>query len=98
MILTVGNIFRKELGDNRRFIVDTRAGYDFKHDDNTITSELLGTQIAPIGIDNNGFIYKLGLSYQIENLDTLLNFGYDLQGEGRDFQSHVISAQYIYKF
>ncbi|MEY3091065.1 MAG: hypothetical protein RL113_1381, partial [Pseudomonadota bacterium] len=99
-ILSAGEIFEYKVDNQTNFITDVRVGYDFNHGDNEVTasfeanSELIRTN----GIDNGGIVYNLGFSYETDKEDSTFNLNYNLEGEGTDFQNHIFSAKYVFKF
>jgi outer membrane autotransporter protein len=101
-IFSVGNMLEYNLEEDSRWIVDTRVGYDFKHDKNAVSTSYSSTlipqqSISVKGIDNNGFIYKLGISYEVSQDNILFDMGYNLEGEGSAYKNHILSAKLVYK-
>jgi hypothetical protein len=99
-ILSVGSYFENKIDEKSKFITDLRAGYDFQHDDNTVSAAytLLQDYTTSNGIDNGGLVYKAGFAYEVDQDDIIFNIGYDLNGQGSDYQNHMLSAKALYKF
>jgi hypothetical protein len=99
-ILSGGEIFEYKLDAQTNFITDVRVGYDFNHGDNEVTASFEANPelIRTNGIDNGGVVYNLGFSYETIKENGIFNLNYNLEGEGKDFQNHIFSAKYVFKF
>lgn len=100
LIASTGAIAEYKIAKDSKIITDIRLGYDFHHDEQTVTSSYAGGySFTTNGIENGGWQYDIGIGY--ETLDVLggeLNFMYNYQGQGNSFDNHVFSAKYVYKF
>lgn len=99
--LSIGNILEYTTSTNSKLITDTRIGYNFDHDKSSVNYMIEGATEATSlsGIDNGGITYGLGLAYETTSLENIIfDIGYNLQGEGKEFQNHSLSAKFVYKF
>lgn len=73
------------------------VGYDFKNDDNSVTSPFLAVPLK--GIDNGRWKYVAGLGYDVDvNNQNNINVSYNFQGEGSKYTNHGLALNYRYKF
>ena len=100
LIASVGAIADYKVAKNSKVVTNVKLGYDFHHDQQSVTSSYEGGySFETKGIDNGGVQYDVGIGYEAANiLGGELNFMYDYQGQGSSFNNHVLSAKYVYKF
>ena len=97
-----GADFEYKINSDSKLTATIGAGYDFKNDNNIVTSSFAGAPGVSFdtnGIDNGRWQYQAGLGYDL-NLDNKnnMNFSYKYQGEGSKYNNNVVSLDYIYKF
>lgn len=97
-----GADFEYKITSDSKLTATIGAGYDFKDDDNIVTSSFAGASGVSFdtnGIDNGRWQYQAGIGYDVNlNNQNNLNFSYKYQGEGSKYNNNVVSLDYIYKF
>ncbi|RBQ29061.1 autotransporter family protein [Aliarcobacter vitoriensis] len=97
-----GADFEYKITSDSKLTATIGAGYDFKNDDNIVTSSFAGASGVSFdtnGIDNGRWQYQAGIGYDVNlNNQNNLNFSYKYQGEGSKYNNNVVSLDYIYKF
>lgn len=101
-ILGIGTIAKYKVGETSNLVANINIGYNLIDDDETVTSSFQGAQGVKFdtdGIDNGRWNYEAGIGCETNiNSTNSLNFMYNYQAQGSDFNNHVLSAKYILKF
>ncbi len=93
--------FTYAIDKNSKILTNIALSYDFNNEAQSINSTFQGggTVFSTEGIKNDALIYKLGLGFITRLQQNLfIDFKYDFDGRGSDFQNHVVSSKINYKF
>jgi outer membrane autotransporter protein len=98
----IGADFEYKVNANSTLTANLGIGYDFKDENNTVTSSFAGAtgvMFESEGIDNGRWTYQAGIGYNID-LDNRnnLHINYDYQCEGSKYSNNVVSLNYMFKF
>lgn len=102
LILGIGTNAYYNITNDSKIVGNVNVGYDFKGNDQTITSSFAGAagvKFDTKGIDNGRWSYQAGIGYELDISDrNNIHVGYEYQGQGKDFSNNIISAKYVLKF
>lgn len=91
-----------KINDFSKITATAGVGYDFKNDNNIITSSFSAAPSNSFdtkGIDNGRWNYLAGLGYDVDvNNQNNINVSYNFQGEGSKYTNHGLALNYRYKF
>jgi len=101
-IASIGAISHYKVTGDSSFVSNLNIGYDVLNKGQRVTSVFegaAGVSFDTDGIDNGRWNYDIGVGYEMD-IDALnnINFMFNHQGQGRDFQNNTISAKYVLKF
>ena len=89
------------LSKGTEFITSTSLGYDLFDENTAVSSSFTGggPVFETLGLDNSPVVYSAGIGLAKKLTDRLsFDTKYDFSGRGHDYQGHMFSAKFNWKF